>query len=39
LKEKGLHAAKRIGIILTGGNIDREAYAKVLAGATYCAGS
>lgn len=33
LKEKDLHAGKRIGIVLTGGNIDRDAYAKVLAGA------
>jgi threonine dehydratase len=33
MKEKSLHAGKRIGIILTGGNIDREAYARVLAGA------
>jgi threonine dehydratase len=33
LKEKDLHAGKRIGVILTGGNIDRDAYAQVLAGA------
>jgi threonine dehydratase len=33
LKEKGLHAGKRIGIVLTGGNIDRDAYAEVLRGA------
>jgi threonine dehydratase len=32
LKEKGLNGGKRIGVILTGGNIDREDYAKVLAG-------
>ncbi len=32
LKEKHNHAGKRIGIILTGGNVDRETYAKVLAG-------
>jgi threonine dehydratase len=33
LKEKELHAGKRIGIVLTGGNVDRDAYAEVLAGA------
>jgi threonine dehydratase len=33
LKEKELHAGKRIGIVLTGGNVDRDAYAAVLAGA------
>jgi threonine dehydratase len=33
MKEKDLHAGKRIGIVLTGGNIDRDAYAQVLAGA------
>lgn len=32
LKEKRHHGGKRIGIVLTGGNIDREAYAEVLAG-------
>jgi threonine dehydratase len=32
LKEKNLHGAKRIGIVLTGGNVDRETYANVLAG-------
>jgi threonine dehydratase len=32
LKEKENHAGKRIGIILTGGNVDSETYAKVLAG-------
>jgi threonine dehydratase len=32
VKEKHLHGGKRIGIVLTGGNIDREAYAEVLAG-------
>jgi threonine dehydratase len=32
LKEKHDHAGKRIGIILTGGNVDRETYSKVLAG-------
>jgi threonine dehydratase len=33
LKEKHQLAGKRIGIILTGGNVDREAYEEVLAGA------
>jgi threonine dehydratase len=33
LSEKNHRAAKRIGIVLTGGNVDRETYAKVLAGA------
>jgi len=32
IKEKHLHGGKRIGIVLTGGNIDREDYARVLAG-------
>lgn len=32
LKEKNLHGAKRIGIVLTGGNVDRETYSNVLAG-------
>jgi threonine dehydratase len=32
LKEKDSLAGKRIGIILTGGNVDRETYVKVLAG-------
>jgi threonine dehydratase len=32
LKEKDQHNGRRIGIVLTGGNIDREAYAAVLAG-------
>ena len=32
LKEKDNLAGKRIGIILTGGNVDRETFAKVLAG-------
>jgi threonine dehydratase len=31
MKEKHLLAGKRIGIVLTGGNIDRHAYAEVLA--------
>lgn len=30
LKEKQLHHGKRIGIVLTGGNVDREAYQAVL---------
>jgi threonine dehydratase len=33
LKEKEQLRGKRIGVVLTGGNVDREAYAKVLAGA------
>jgi threonine dehydratase len=32
LKEKDLLHGKRIGIVLTGGNVDRNAYAEVLAG-------
>ncbi|HEY1902645.1 MAG TPA: threonine dehydratase [Terracidiphilus sp.] len=32
LKEKSLHGAKRVGVVLTGGNVDRETYADVLAG-------
>jgi threonine dehydratase len=32
LKEKQKNGGKRIGIILTGGNVDCETYAKVLAG-------
>jgi threonine dehydratase len=32
LKERELNGGKRIGIVLTGGNVDREAYAEVLAG-------
>jgi threonine dehydratase len=31
IKEKQLHGGKRIGIVLTGGNVDRDAYAGVLA--------
>jgi threonine dehydratase len=30
LKEKERHSGKRIGIVLTGGNVDREIYAEVL---------
>lgn len=33
LKEKETLRGKRIGIVLTGGNVDREMYANVLAGA------
>jgi threonine dehydratase len=33
LKEKEHLAGKRIGIVLTGGNVDRETYAKILASA------
>jgi len=32
LKEKRLTGGKRIGLVLTGGNVDRQAYAEVLAG-------
>jgi threonine dehydratase len=32
IKEKQNHADRRIGIVLTGGNVDRETYIKVLAG-------
>jgi threonine dehydratase len=31
-EEKQNHAGKRIGIVLTGGNVDRERYMDVLAG-------
>ena len=31
LKEKNILAGKRVGIVLTGGNVDREMFAKVLA--------
>jgi threonine dehydratase len=31
LKEKQLNAGKKIGIVLTGGNVDRQTYAEVLA--------
>jgi threonine dehydratase len=33
LQEKDQHSGKRIGIVLTGGNVDRHVYAAVLAGA------
>ena len=33
LKEDDAHCGKRIGVILTGGNVDRELYRDVLAGA------
>jgi threonine dehydratase len=33
IKDKDLNQDKRIGIILTGGNVDREVYADVLSGA------
>jgi len=32
LREKERNAGKRIGLVLTGGNVDKEAYAQVLAG-------
>jgi len=31
LKEKNILAGKRVGIVITGGNVDREIFAKVLA--------
>jgi len=31
-KEKASHAGKRIGIVLTGGNVDRQIYAETLVG-------
>jgi threonine dehydratase len=33
MQEKELHGGKRIGIVLTGGNVDRDTYAAVLDGA------
>ncbi len=32
LQEKQLNGGKRIGVVLTGGNVDRDTYAEVLAG-------
>jgi threonine dehydratase len=32
IKEKQSRAGKRLGIVLTGGNVDRETYNDVLAG-------
>jgi threonine dehydratase len=32
LKEKQLNGSKRIGVVLTGGNVDQDSYAEVLAG-------
>jgi threonine dehydratase len=34
LQEMSVHEGKRIGIILTGGNVDREVYEQVLAGSS-----
>lgn len=34
LKEKDSLQGKHVGVVLTGGNVDREVYAEVLAGAT-----
>jgi threonine dehydratase len=34
LKEKGRHARKRAGVILSGGNIDRPVFAQILRGET-----
>jgi len=33
LREKDLHAGRTIGVVLTGGNVDSDAYQQVLAGA------
>ena len=32
IKEKSSHAGKRVGVCLTGGNIDRELFVEVLSG-------
>lgn len=32
LKEKDANAGRKVGVILTGGNVDRDVYARVLAG-------
>jgi len=32
IKEKGLNRGQRIGVILTGGNVDAQVYQRVLAG-------
>jgi threonine dehydratase len=34
LKEKGRYAGKRIGLILSGGNIDMTVFAQILRGET-----
>ncbi len=34
MQEKDAMAGKRVGLVLSGGNIDREVYAEVLAGRT-----
>ncbi len=34
LKERALHAGRRIAVVLTGGNVDASVFAKVLAGET-----
>jgi threonine dehydratase len=31
-KEKDRHGERRIGVVLTGGNVDRQAFAEILAG-------
>ena len=30
-KERALHQGKKVGVVLTGGNVDRDVYAKILA--------
>ncbi len=34
MQERGKMAGKRVGVVLSGGNVDREVFAKVLAGET-----
>lgn len=34
LKERSLHSGRRVGVVLTGSNVDASVFAKVLAGAT-----
>lgn len=34
MQERGTMAGKRVGVVLSGGNVDREVFAKVLAGET-----
>ena len=34
LQERDVMAGKRVGLVLSGGNIDRELFAEVLAGGT-----
>jgi threonine dehydratase len=34
LKEKSINASQRVGVVLTGGNVDREIFARILASTT-----